>query len=339
MTLTFQINNRSTEFWNNLKLTWQQCADLPEKYWANSVTKLDSKVYITPYGEDGGYSTPLMYDIDKDKWFILPRLPYGGYCLVAVPDKKQLLAIGGDDGRILTNKVFLWDEKSQEWLTPYPNMPTARCHCSGISYGSSVIVVGGVTSFDPFTLTSSVEVLNIKEDGWLFSRSYWSVVKQLPYNVSSIVPLFIDDQLYITGGLNNSRIVSCGIATTSLPQLLQSSNNTNSGQVWNKLPDVPYYSASINHYQGYLIAFNGISLVEHPGEEEPVHQLFPLIHLYNPNTRCWDCVGSIDYPYNLGRSVHIRENKILFIGGSTGTHKARKKDNLVTSCVIVTITH
>ena len=306
--------------------------------WTNSVTRLDSKVYITPFGEQGGFFTVFMYDIDKDKWSTLPDLPYGAYCLVAVPNKKQLLAIGGDAKGSITNKVFLWDEKSQKWLTPYPNMPTARCHCSGISHGSSVIVAGGVTSYDPFTSTSSVEVLNIKEGG-LFSRSNWSVVKQLPYEMYLPVALIIDDKLFIAVGIEYKTKTSRGIVTASLPQLLQSSNNTSSGQVWNKLPDMPYISWSINHYHGHLIVFNGVGLVEHPGEEEPVHQFVPLIHLYNPNTRCWDCVGSIDYPYNLGRSVHIRENKILFIGGSTGTHIISKKDNLVTSCVTLTITH
>ena len=321
-------------------MTWQQCADLPEKIWANSVAVLNNKVYITPHGEGVGYPTPLMYDIDWDKWSVLPELPYTYYCPVAVPELNQFLAIGGSDALSRSNMVFSWDEKSQKWLTPYPNMPTARCHCSGISHGSSVIVAGGVTSYDPLTLTSSVEVLHIKEGG-LFSGSYWSVVKQLPYGIANPVALVINDDLYIAGGecgtVNKPHLLS-RIATASLPQLLHS-NNTSSGQVWNKLPDMPCVSWSINHYQGHLIAFNGISLVEHPVKEEPFYQLVPRIHLYNPNTRCWDCVGSIDYPYNLGKSVHIRENKILFVGGTTGTHQDDRKDDLVTSCVTLTIKH
>ena len=299
-------------------------------------------MYITPYGEEGGYCTPCMYDIDKDKWFVLPELPYINFSLVAVPEKKHLLAIGGVRTSV-TNKVFLWDEQSHKWLTPYPNMPTARCHCSGISYGSSVIVAGGVTSYNPFTTTSSVEILHFTESGVFSVPTYqWSEVKQLPYKIAVPVAIVIDDNLYIAGGAEDAVYSSCGVTTTSLPQLLQSNNNTSSYQVWNKLPDLPYCSASINHYKGCLIAFNGIGLVEHPatGAEEPVYQLVPLIHLYNPNTRCWDCVGSISYPYNLGRSVYIRKNKILFVGGTTGTHKVSKKDDidLVSTCVTLTIT-
>jgi len=296
-------------------------------------------VYIAPIDENGGCYAPCMYDIDENKWFILPALPYRGYCLVAIPDKKQLLAIGGINDKLLcSNKLFLWDEKSQKWLNPYPNMSTARCDCSGISHGSSVIVAGGITSYGPFTLTSLVEVLCVKEEGW-FSRSYWSIVKQLPHGIHGSVPLIIDDNLYIAGGSDIVEVTRTrNIVTASLPQLLQSSNKTSSGQVWNKLPDIPYISQSINHYQGHLIAFNGISPVEYLGEDKPVGQLVPLVHLYNSNTRCWDCVDSIDYPYNLGRSVQIRENKILFVGGSTGTHHVNKEGNIVATCLTLTIT-
>ena len=68
---------------------------------------------------------------------------------MTVTEKKQLLAIGGlmNNNSVIeeSNKVFLWDEKYKKWLTPYPNMPAARCRCSSISHGLSVIVAGGVT--------------------------------------------------------------------------------------------------------------------------------------------------------------------------------------------------
>jgi len=75
-------------------------------------------------------------------------------------------------------------------------MPTAWCFCSGISHASSVIVAGGITNYNPVTLTSSVEALHIKEEGW-FSRSYWSAVKQLPFRASCLDTLVNDDKLYI----------------------------------------------------------------------------------------------------------------------------------------------
>ena len=337
----FQVNKSSNDFWNNLKLTWQQCTDLPSKYFATSVAELDGKVYVTIEDSKSARAEPLMYDSNKDQWSTLPALPYIHFSLVTVPDRKQLLAIGGamkNNGVIeISNKVFLWDEENRKWTTPYPNMPTARCYCSSISHGSIVIVAGGVICWDPRTMTRAVEVLHIKEHS-LFTKSHWSMVEQLPLVVYGATPLIVNDQLYIAVGCDKKGGPStCNIVTSSLPELLQSSNkNTSSGQVWNKLPDMPY-SLSINHYQGHLITFSGGHWVEQSNKDEPVYQSVPLIHIYNPYTNTWDCVEEIPYEYLLGRSVHIRDNKILFIGGLTGTYRTGEDDNIMRTCLILTL--
>ena len=74
----------------------------------------------------------------------------------------------------MSNKVFLWDEKYKKWLSPYPNMPTERLYSSSISHGLTVIVAGGITRYDPVTLTRAVEVLHINDNN--LHDSYWSVV-------------------------------------------------------------------------------------------------------------------------------------------------------------------
>ena len=340
--MNFQVNKSSSDFWNNLKVTWQQCADLPGKCWALSVAELDGKVYVSGYSEGGVYPFPFMYDSNKDQWSTLPALPYVYFSLVTVTEKKQLLAIGGaiNNNGVdeFSNKVFLWDEKYNKWLTPYPNIPTARKNCSSISHGLTVIVAGGATYQNPFTITRSVEVLHINDNN--LHDSYWSVVEQLPHVVYQAIPLIVDDKLYITVGADKAVGSStCNVVTASLPELLQSSNNnTSSSQVWSKLPDMPYSSISINHYQGHLITFTGGREVERPDEDEPVFELVSLIHIYNPDTKTWDCVGDIPIGYLLGMSVHIRENKILFIGGLTGTHDANKDDDIMTTCSILTLT-
>ena len=99
---------------------------------------------------------------------------------------------------------------------------------------------------------------------------------------------------------------------------------------------MPYSSVSINHYQGHLITFTGDHEVEQPDEDKPVWELVPLIHIYNPDTKTWDCVGDIPHGYLLSASVHIRENEILFIGGLTGTHITVKDDDIITNCFILT---
>ena len=338
----FQVNKSSSDFWNSLKLTWQQCADLPEKCWAKSVAELDGKVYAAVLDSKGGYVTPLMYESSKDQWSWLPNLPCAHFSLVTVPDRKQLLAIGGMVGNIngmikITNKVFVWDEENRKWTTPYPNMPTARCLCSSISHGSTVIVADGVTCINPLTMTRAVEVLHIKEHS-LFTKTHWGVVEQLPHVMFDAIPLIVEDKMYFVAGYSDVVGSTCNVVTTSLPELLQSSNrNTSSSQVWNKLPDMPYSSISINHYQRHVITFSEGHKVEQPDKDKPVAQSIPLIHIYNPDTRSWDCVGEIPHGYLLGRSVHIRKNKLIFIGGLTGTHDVSKDDDMIITCSILTL--
>ena len=168
-----------------------------------------------------------------------------------------------------------------------------------------MIVAGGVTGLDPMIMTRSVEVLHITDTG-----SHWSVVEQLPFITYQAVPLIVNDNLYIAVGYDEDHQSTFNIVTASLPQLLQSSNNnTNSGQVWNKLPGMPYASQSINHYQGRLITFSGVDKIENFGENLPTWKLAPLIHIYNVNAKCWDCVGEIPHGYYFGRSVHARKIK------------------------------
>ena len=222
----FQVNKSSSDFWNSLKLTWQQWTDLPEKCWTTSVAELDGKVYATVSHSKGGYVNPLIYECKKDQWSWLPSLPYAHFSLVTVPDRKQLLAIGGsvnNNGVIeVTNKVFLWNEENRKWTTPYPNMPTARCRCSSISHGSTVVVAGGITCRVPLILTKAVEVLHIKEHS-LFTKSHWKEVEQLPYVMFEAVPLIVEDKVYFAAGYSDEVASTCSVVTTSLPELLQSS--------------------------------------------------------------------------------------------------------------------
>ena len=224
--MNFQVNKSSSDFWNNLKVTWQHCADMPRKCWVLSVAELDGKVYVAGYSEDGGHHCSIMYDPNKDQWSTLPDLPCWYFSLVTVTEKKQLLAIGRNirnNGVIeFSNKVFLWDKKYNKWLTPYPNMPTARRRSSSISHGLTVIVAGGITYWDSYTITRSVEVLHINDNN--LHDSYWSVVEQLPHVVYDAIPLIVDDKLYIAVGFCAFGSPStCNVVAASLPELLQSS--------------------------------------------------------------------------------------------------------------------
>ena len=341
-TCILQISMKSIDFWKRLNLVWTKCADLPGPYWITSVAELDGNVYVTPFLSEGGLPYPLKYDSSKNQWSTLPDLPCIQFTLVAIPDLKQLLAIGGLSHDSLypqltpSDKVFAWDSNhGTRWITPYSNMLTARYHSSAVCYQSKVIVAGGVIkNGPPRVMTRAVEVLNIGAN-----FSYWSKVEQLPYISNQPSSLLIDDMLYITAGFNKLYEIQTSIVAASLPALLHNHPYASGGQIWEKYPDLPYPSPSFNVYSKRLITFGGIHLVEQPNKKPAKWQLVPLVHIYNPDTNSWECVGKTDHKYYLGRSVHIGEDKILFIGGTTGKYITDNNDDLVTKCSLLTITH
>ena len=306
---------------------------MPDKCHITSVTELDGRVYVTAIMSDR--FAPFMYDVNKKQWSPLPMLSRDYYILVAVHSKTQLLAVGGslDGAGVMSNEILLWDEEHKQWVIQYPNMPTPRCSVTGICYRSTVIVAGGITCWRPWTLTRAVEVLHINDNS--LSDSHWSTVEQLPHLMYGATPLLCNDNLYISSILDYVDLQDNNtftVVAVSVSKLLKSKNtNTVSSNLWNKLPDVPYSSYAIICYQGRLITFTGLHLVEQlqPTKNKPVPQLSPQIHIYNPDTISWDCVGCASCGYVLGRSVYVGENRILFIGGMNGTCNEYDDDNWI----------
>ena len=301
---------------------------MPEKCCATSVTELDGKVYVAAIMSDRFAS--FMYDINKKQWSPLPILSRSYYVLVAVHSKKQLLAVGGsiNGTGAMGDEIFLWDETYKQWVIQYPNMPTPRCSVTGICYHSAVIVAGGITCWRPWTLTRAVEVLHINDSS--LSDSHWSKVEQLPHVIYGAIPLLCNESLYISSVVDYANPQDENtfiLLTASVPILLQSNNTcSSSNSVWNKLPDVPYSSYSIICYQGRLITFTGFYLVKQPAK---LLELAPQIHIYNPETISWDCAGYTSCGYVLGMSVCVGENKMLFIGGLTGTYNVYDSFNWI----------
>ena len=287
-----------------------------------SVTEMDGKVYITALLSN--QFAPFMYNTYKKQWEPLPRLSRDYFVLVAVHSKNHLLAIGGsidiDDASIMSNEIFLWDEQRKWWVIQYPNMPTPRCSVTAICYRSAVIIAGGITSWMPWTVTRAVEVLHINDSS--LSDSHWSTVEQLPHVIYAAIPLLCNDTLYISSYVDCDDIHgnTFTLLTISVPKLLKSNTNKNSSNsLWSKLPNPPYSSHSMICYHGRLITFTGFKVEE---QRVSLHSagLVSMIHIYNPDTMSWDCVDKVSCGYALGRSVLIGENRILFIGGLTGTY-------------------
>ena len=276
-----------------------------------------------------------MYESRAKKWLVLPSLPCNQYSLAVVPNRKHLLAIGGKtvniDFMCLSNRVFLWDEKYNRWLIQYPDMPTARLDCSSIGYHSSVIVAGGITCLQPQTISRVVEVLQVNDDR--LSDSLWSTVEPLPHIIYEAVPLIVGEKVFFAVGYDEHRGTTNTIVAANLPALLY---EPTAFRAWEKIPDMPYSCPCITYYEDRLITFGGDGMVEGPEEDTPVWKFFPPINIYNPDTKSWDHVGDIPHGYYLGKSVHLSDSQILFIGGLVGK-LCVSEESLLTTCSLLTI--
>ena len=91
---------------------------------------------------------------------------------------------------------------------------------------------------------------------------------------------------------------------------------------------MPYSLYSISH----LISFTGDHLKQ-GDKDKPEWELVPLTYAYNPDLKCWDCVGDISCGYHFGKAIYTRKNEILFIGGLTGKHMVGEDDDMMTTCI------
>ena len=105
------------------KLQWKRCADIPIKATRIQVVVIGEKVYT-----GGGVTDPkeeiytvLLYDMVKDEWGRLPNHCVGLFALGGF--QGNLVTVGGEPR---TNKVYRYNEETQEWEEFLTQMPTAR---------------------------------------------------------------------------------------------------------------------------------------------------------------------------------------------------------------------
>ena len=311
---------------------------------STSVVAVDGKVYAVLENTAARFLNVRMYSYEANAWTSLPPLQFGGSSLAAIPSKKQVLAIGGiyhpdTNCSDISKKAYLWDEKYEAWLPVYPDMSTPRCYCASIGYKNMVIVAGGTVKYEGHRNTNTVEILithdtNPRESHWVMVRSMPTLMYQY------MVPVLVNETLYIASGFRKGLPFSgYNIVSAFIPALL-SSTSRDTHPVWNRLPELPYSSFSISHFDGHLVAFGGEQLdVTSPRRLDGMHRLcsVPLIYVYKPISHEWEQVGEIPRVYSLGCAVHLQENKIMFVGVFTDPSCVTDKD-LMSTCPVVTIT-
>ena len=180
---------------------------------------LQRKVYI-----GGGYTvndecTVQVYDIESNEWSLLPRYQCRRFAMTILHSLLDL-TIGGRCSCILweglladfigtlfkppkaTNQLVVFDTMSQDWMYPYPPMPTP-CWTPAVStYDIWLLVAGGCDGSD----LTTVELLNTSTNQWLSASP-------LSTPCSHLTSTVLQEDWFI---IMNSRQVFC----VSLPDIV-----------------------------------------------------------------------------------------------------------------------
>ena len=137
---------------------------------------VQGRVYVgggrAGYGSDD-HNIVMEYDISSGKWAKLP--PYRACDFAMTVINNQLVLVGGWEHGVQSKVLGVWRAESKEWTHPYPDMPTARSHCSAVVYNEWLVVAGG-KGYGRVML-SCFEVMNTDNKQWFAgpaTPSSWS---------------------------------------------------------------------------------------------------------------------------------------------------------------------
>ena len=326
---------------------WKQCTKLPNKHDGGRIVVIDGKVY---YGGGRARSDNLdyivhCYDLSKDKWTSLQRLPVKFFGLGEMNGK--LVAVGGRKKKMrskfnekddkITNLVHVYNESSRrKWSSnSIPPMQTPRHSPAVLSLQSrSALVVAGGSSSDD-SCTDAVEIFIDNPGG-----SIWYRTDSLPIACRKMFISSDDKTCYLIGGkmlskANPSTALLCNQALcASVDDLLDNAvpagqtngidgNNDHSTQsAWKTLFDTPIYGPAAAMLDGNLIAIGGKEMSELRSISKNE------IYMYSRSTDTW--VHISDVPASLcATAVGVMSSTEIVVVGRGGDSVYTKSLRLI----------
>ncbi len=275
------------------------------------VVVLNGKVYV-----GGGYADRdedqfivQVYTPERDGWSRLPKCPLKRFSMVVV--NQQLVVVGGDistSTRLLKylagsshSNILVWDTPSQQWTTPYPNMPTTRWSAAAVGYQHFLVVAGGYTHGG--SPLNTIEVLNT-------STKRWYTAAPFPAKCSGLTPAVVGDTLYLLGGLlSRLDVPNKQLFSTSLPVLVSHATSTP------RAPSPTWELADSMHKVSTAVSLYG-SLLAVGGEDSRGRYVYrSAIYLYNPQTKGWTKVGDVPTAMSKCSCTVLPSGELVVLGG------------------------
>ena len=232
----------------------------------------------------------------------LPPCPVKNFGLVSIDN--QIVTIGGkeklDDQ--VTNKLYCWNEATQQWEQSFPPMLTPRYFHTSMVWNNYLIVCGGRIDNED-SITDSVEILDLQSQRWYNASS-------LPLKESGKHAVIADKgKLYLLGGQKSNAVHYC-----KLHKLIASTAKAAKSQkarlVWKRLEDTPNIDCSAVLLQGSLVIIGGRSYDTKTVSEKVLR--------YSNATDKWQHIGDLKYSRTACTAVALNYSTVLVIGGAVG---------------------
>ena len=282
-----------------LQLDWRHGPDMPISMSSNiQSVEVDGTVYV-----GGGHADKhkdsykvMAYSMQSCKWHTLP--PYSARYFAMTSINNKLILVGGYDDVSVVAHLGVWKTDSNQWIRPFPAMPTPRTFPSATSYKHWLVVAGG---YRKDTL-STVEVLDI-------NNKQWSTAPSTPIPWNCVKCTIIGDTWYLMGGTQHGINIT-DIYSVSLEALV-SHSASDSSKIWNKI------ISPLNCYCSSPLSLGGSLLVLGGRDIKKVCVVSTIQH-YVLEANTWVSAGELPHPLETCTCIMTAGRLHVFGGYSEG---------------------
>ena len=283
----------------DLNLAWKSSPYMPAKMsgFIQCVVE-EEKVYIgggsTGFGDNVANYKIMTYDTASQEWDTL--LPYRAESFGMTAIDHQLVLVGGikEYSRSPSNLLGVWRADRKKWTHPYPEMPTARSHCSAVVHNEWLVVAGGKRGL---LMTSSVEVLNVTS-----SAKQWYTAAETPVEWHSMKTATVGGACYFLGGYTED-------APNSVYSMSIQKNYGTFTIEWSEMTELPMFCSSPISAGGHLFAMGGL--------DENLNRAVSIICVYRHDIDEWVKIGSLLSPRYDCTCTMITDRVMIVAGGSS----------------------
>jgi hypothetical protein len=267
---------------------------------------------LTPSAKNG--RIVMVYSLASGSWSKLPPHKTQWFGMAAV--NNQLVLIGGKtssifnslfNGNETTGILAMWNEASQTWTHPFPEMPKPRHTPSVISYQKWLVVAGGYISDGWNSYSNKVDILDTLSGQWYKGSPIPSECSEISSAIDGNMWYLSSRPGHISYYYDEPNIVK-RVFYVNLDELISQALSQSAGNTlppipspWQTLTDTPLTSSTVFVLNGVLLTVGG--------------DVNSAILHYQPSSRSWIKVGDLPTKRWRCACTVLPNGEIFVVGG------------------------